>query len=64
MLAVLHERSAWVTRAELAEAAHINNFSSYHLKLLQNMAEKGLIEIRPPYSRKWQHVPHEYKAKP
>ena len=64
MLAALHNRGDWVTCSELAAALHFSKLSSYHLKLLQNMAEKGLIEMRPPYSRRWQHVSREYRAKP
>ena len=64
ILATLHNRGDWLTRAELADALHYSELSRYHRLLLKNMAEKGLIEIRPPHSRKWQRVPYEYRVKP
>lgn len=62
ILAALNNRGDWVTRAELAGALHYNELSTYHLRLIKRMADKGLIEARR-YRTADDVLAYHYKAK-
>jgi hypothetical protein len=64
MVAALRAHGDWMSCAGLATAVHSTGMTHYQTRLLQHMAEQGLIEFRPSYTRKWQHVLYQYRAKP
>jgi predicted transcriptional regulator len=63
ILAVLHNRGDWMTRAELADALQYSKLSIYHLKLLKRMIDKGLIEGRRIRTAD-DVLAYEYRVKP
>jgi hypothetical protein len=63
ILGILRERGNWMTRAELAEALHYNTLSTYHITLLRQMSDKGLIEVRRFRTRDG-GLANQYRVKP
>ena len=54
ILGILREHGDWMTRTELASALQHNELSTYHMKLLKQLSDDNLIEVRKYRTSSWQ----------
>jgi hypothetical protein len=62
MLDMLIERNIWISRKELARALKRGYLTNYQIKLLEDMTDQELIEVRryTPYVKA---LAYEYRVK-
>ena len=63
MLEALRSSGEWMSRVQVARASGKKRLIPYDVELLQQMVEKGLLEIRQRESATPIGIAYEYKAK-
>ncbi len=63
MLVAIQASGEWMSRVQVARASGKKRLIPYDVDLLQQMVEKGLIEIRQRASATPIGIAYEYKAK-
>ena len=62
ILAIMCEHGDWVTRADLANKIGHEKLSPYHIRVLERLFVKGLIEVRRYRTASW-NLSYQYRAK-